>query len=105
LFSAYPPGSIFDIGGSRLPYAFKSLLEEKLFAQKGYQLVKADGTKQRLLPSVLLSCDRGLALWRLINRLPDYYQTCDEIELFEKFGVQIARYVPDGATLIDLGAG
>ncbi|KAF7505152.1 hypothetical protein GJ744_001218 [Endocarpon pusillum] len=69
------------------------------------EAVKADGTKQHLLPSALLSCNGSLVLWSLINRLPDYYQTRDKIKLFGKFGAQIARYVPDGATLIDSGAG
>ena len=96
---------MFDIGGSKLSLTLGPLLEEKLFALTGRQLIKADGTRQRLLPSALLSDDTGLSLWREINRLPDYYQTRDEIDLFAKFGAHIAQLVPDNATLIDLGAG
>lgn len=103
--TAYTPGTVFDIGGSKLSHTLGPLLEEKLFALTGRQLIKADGSTQRLLPSALLSDDTGLNLWRQVNRLPDYYQTRDEIELLAKFGAQIAKLVPENATLIDLGAG
>lgn len=102
---AHPAGSVVDIGGSQLPTVLQHLLHEKLFALSGHQLQKPDGKAQHLLPSAVLSDGKGLDIWKRINRLPRYYQTRDEIELFEKYGEEIARYVPSGATLIDFGGG
>ena len=100
-----PRGSIIDIGGSRLGETLKSCLQEKLFGQYGYQLRKEDGSRQHLLPSPLLSDDKGLTIWRDIVRLPHYYQTCDEVELFKKYGEEIAQNIPEGASILDLGCG
>lgn len=94
-----------DIGGSQLASVLQHLLHEKLFALSGHQIQKPDGSPQHLLPSALFSDDKGLEIWKQINRLPNYYQTRDEIELFEQYGEVIARYVPSGATLIDFGSG
>lgn len=88
-----------------MPTRLKHLLQTKLFAQSGNQLRKNDGQLQRLLPSVLLSDDGGLDLWRGVTRMPNYYGTRDEIEIFEKYGADIGNHLPEGATLIDLGSG
>lgn len=103
--STYLQGSIVDIGGSRLNETLKLSLQEKLFGLHGHQLRKVDGSRQHLLPSPLLSDDNGLTLWREINRLPDYYQTCDEVELFETSGKEIAEHILDGVSILDLGCG
>lgn len=103
--STHQQGSIVDIGGSRLNETLKLYLQEKFFGLHGHQLRKVDGSRQYLLPSPLLSDDKGLTLWREINRLPHYYQTYDEVELFETYGEKIAEYIPEGASILDLGCG
>jgi len=44
-------------------------------------------------------------MWQSINRLPEYYQTRDEIELLKRNGEELAQYLEDGVTLVDLGSG
>jgi uncharacterized SAM-dependent methyltransferase len=90
-------GDVIDIGGSRLSDSLKKMLERKL--------LREDRPGQRLLPSALLSDDRGLGIWRHLNRLPDYYQTRDEILLLEQHGSEIARHMAQGSVLLDLGSG
>lgn len=86
---------ILDIGGSNLRESLLPMLQNRM--------LKPD--EQCVLPSPLLSDDRGLALWRKINRLPGYYQTNEEVELLELYGTEIADLICPGTTLIDLGCG
>jgi uncharacterized SAM-dependent methyltransferase len=95
--SEYDTGIVLDIGGSNLSKTLKTLLEEKL--------LQRNGQAQCLLPSALLSDDAGLQLWHQINRLPDYYQTSDEVELFAQHSSGIAESVEDNTSLVDLGCG
>ena len=61
---------------------------------------------RRVLPSALLSSDdTGARLWRELTRLPEYYQTRDEIALLEAHGAEIVGLVPRGCYLIDAGSG
>jgi uncharacterized SAM-dependent methyltransferase len=59
----------------------------------------------RLMPSSVLHDENGLKMWKVMNRLPDYYQTKDEIELLETNGKELAKRLEDGVTLVDLGSG
>ena len=90
-------GDVIDIGGSHLSDTFREML--------GRKLLKEDRPGQRLLPSALLSDDKGLRIWRQLNRLPDYYQTRDEIHLLEQHGSDIAQHMASGSVVLDLGSG
>ncbi|KAB8336716.1 hypothetical protein FH972_021025 [Carpinus fangiana] len=89
-------GSISDIGGSRIHLSLKTLIYDQLFHSR---------PDHRVLPSSLLSDDEGLRLWHKINRMPDYYQTSDEVELLEMYGEEIARKIDPNTAMIDLGCG
>ena len=91
------PGTVFDIGGSNVGSYHLSLLNE--------MLLKRHDRQQRVLPSALLYDDIGLQIWSRITRLPDYYQTRDEIDLLDHHSAEIATYVLEGCTLLDLGSG
>lgn len=91
-------GAVIDIGGSkmrdyvkvRLMDAFKLLIPSLM----------------PVLPDELLYDDVGLPIWNRIIFNPAFYQTHDEIALFDKNGAAIAKHVQKkGVTLIDLGAG
>jgi hypothetical protein len=90
-------GDVIDIGGSHLPDTLREMLERKL--------LKEDKPGQRLLPSALLSDDKGLRIWRQLTRLPDYYQTRNEIHLLEQYGSDIAQHMAPGSVVLDLGSG
>jgi len=90
---------VIDIGGSRIQETLKKELQRKLLWSLGrFQ-------KHRLLPASVLHDDVGLTMWQSINRLPEYYQTRDEIELLKRNGQELAQYLEDGVTLVDLGSG
>ena len=91
------PWTVIDIGGGIMSHTLKSMMEKTF-------LVK-DKEQRRLLPPALLSDEAGLRIWRDITRLPNYYQTREEISLLNKHGREIASHVADGCILIDLGCG
>jgi hypothetical protein len=90
-------GTVIDIGGSRVPIFLKNMLDEKFLMNAG--------RNQCLLPSAMLHDDTGLRIWRKLNRLPDYYQTRDEIDLLKRNGGDLARFLAETRTLVDLGCG
>jgi L-histidine N-alpha-methyltransferase len=47
----------------------------------------------------------GSRLFEAITELPEYYPTRTEADIFATHGDAMARHVPPGATLVDLGAG
>ncbi|MFY7984430.1 MAG: L-histidine N(alpha)-methyltransferase, partial [Burkholderiaceae bacterium] len=47
----------------------------------------------------------GSRLFEAITELPEYYPTRTEAEIFALHGQDMARVMPERATLIDLGAG
>ena len=81
----------------------------------------------RQLPTLLLYDENGLQLFEKVGRFPataaqaglrfayadpaqitylkEYYLTNDEIEVLESSAVAIAREIPDGAMVIELGSG
>ncbi|KAK4032198.1 hypothetical protein C8A01DRAFT_20702 [Parachaetomium inaequale] len=86
---------ILDIGGSRLNESLRDMLVSRMLTP-GNQCV---------LPSALLSDDNGSVLWQQINRLPDYYQTREEISLLEAHGNDIADLIAPNTVLVDIGCG
>ncbi|KAH7019401.1 hypothetical protein EDB80DRAFT_759657 [Ilyonectria destructans] len=81
-------GAVIDIGGSldalRAPYSANA---------------------KPVLPDELLYDDVGPPIWNEIIFTPEFYQTHDEIVLFDKHGADIAARVQQGITVVDLGAG
>lgn len=98
-FSTIPPHSeILDIGGSAMHESIKQRLHDSLYTEP------ADG-KPRVLPDELLYDDAGLAIWADIIFTKEFYQTADEITLFEMNSDEIAQHIPINSIMTDLGAG
>ncbi|KAH7157719.1 histidine-specific methyltransferase [Dactylonectria estremocensis] len=91
-------GDVVDIGGSRMSGDVSERLMEALKAPYS-------SNAKPVLPDELLYDDRGLPIWNKIIFTPEFYQTHDEIILFEKHGADIAARVRQGITVVDLGAG
>ncbi|KDR74728.1 hypothetical protein GALMADRAFT_99003 [Galerina marginata CBS 339.88] len=81
----------------------ESGLEEAIRAEVSAGLSRGYNDKE--LPSLLLYDEEGLRLFEEITYQPDYYLTGVEINLLSKYASQIADAVPDGATILELGAG
>ncbi|KAI6034926.1 histidine-specific methyltransferase [Pisolithus orientalis] len=60
---------------------------------------------EKELPNLLLYNEEGLRLFEQITYQPDYYLTGLEIDILSRHAHQIANSVPDGAILLELGAG
>ncbi|KAI5998970.1 histidine-specific methyltransferase [Pisolithus orientalis] len=60
---------------------------------------------EKELPNLLLYNEEGLRLFEQITYQPDYYLTGLEIDILSRYAHQIADSVPDGAILLELGAG
>ncbi|KAJ6444892.1 ADP-ribosylation factor family protein [Purpureocillium lavendulum] len=65
----------------------------------------ADGTGARALPTLLLYDAKGLQLFEDITYLDEYYLTNYEIELLKRSSAELARKIPAGAMVIELGSG
>lgn len=90
---------ILDIGGSAMREGILRRLKVALLDQK-------PGSQQPpVLPDELLYDDVGLDIWANIIFTPEFYQTRDEILLFEQNSREIARHIPIGSVMVDLGAG
>lgn len=61
--------------------------------------------QHRLLPASVLHDDKGLKMWRGMTRLPQYYQTRDEIEMLQENGEELVKQIGGSHCLIDLGCG
>lgn len=66
---------------------------------------KDNESRKPTLPDELLYDDSGLPIWNEIISTREFYQTHDEVALFEQHGEKIAKRVKSGVTMIDLGAG
>jgi hypothetical protein len=91
-------GEILDIGGSRM------------YDDVGEQLAKVlrrpyDPKHIPTLPDELLYHAEGLEWWNKIIWQKPFYQTHDEIRLFDAHGADIISRMQPGVTMIDLGAG
>ena len=90
---------ILDIGGSAMRGGILGRLKEALLSQKH------GDNRPIVLPDELLYDDIGLDIWAKIIFTPEFYQTRDEIELFERNSDEIAKHIPIGSVMVDLGAG
>ncbi|EFR05451.1 DUF323 domain-containing protein [Nannizzia gypsea CBS 118893] len=90
-------GTVIDIGGGRLERSLKELTE--------YQFLGSNDGNPRDLPTGLFYNTRGLQIWGDITRLPEYRQTQDEIDLLNLFKGQVADWIVEGCTIIDMGSG
>jgi uncharacterized SAM-dependent methyltransferase len=68
-------------------------------------LIGKDDQNRHFLCDFFFSDDNGLAIWKKINCLPDYYQTDHEVELLKNHGKDISSYIKEGTAIIDLGCG
>lgn len=87
-------GTVVDIGGSKMYDSVAERLFETLNAPYS-------STSKPVLPDELLYDDVGLPIWNQIIFTPEFYQTHDEIALFDKHGADIAKRVQAGVTVID----
>ncbi|KAI6126611.1 histidine-specific methyltransferase [Pisolithus sp. B1] len=60
---------------------------------------------EKELPGLLLYNEEGLRLFEQITYQPDYYLTGLEIDILSRHAHQIANSIPNGAILLELGAG
>ncbi|KZL79403.1 duf323 domain-containing protein [Colletotrichum incanum] len=95
-------GSVLDIGGGQMSSNILSDLRRVFDVAERPDT----GGGPPTMPDELLYDDKGLAIWADIIFTPQFYQTRDEIVLFERHSGELARdYIPNDATMIDLGAG
>ncbi|PTB69054.1 hypothetical protein BBK36DRAFT_1166928 [Trichoderma citrinoviride] len=91
-------GDVMDIGGSRMHEDIGERLSRVLTAVYG-------PNAKPTLPDELLYTDVGLPIWNEIIFTPEFYQTHDEIALFDAHGSELVRRLQPGVTLVDLGVG
>lgn len=89
----------FDILDIRRKRTTASLLDEL-----GEQL-RGEHGKEKQLPTILLYDERGLKLFEEITYLEEYYLTNAEIEVLQAHSDSIAKEIPHGAQIIELGSG
>jgi EasF-like predicted methyltransferase len=87
-------GAVVDIGGSNMYDDVAKRLEETLVAPYS-------STSKPTLPDELLYDDVGLPIWNEIIFTPEFYQTHDEIALFDKHGADVAARCQAGVTIVD----
>ena len=61
--------------------------------------------KEKTLPTLLLYDDQGLKLFERITYLEEYYLTGEEISVLEEHADDIARCMPAGCMVVELGSG
>lgn len=59
----------------------------------------------RKLPTLLLYNEKGLQIFEDITYLDEYYLTNYEIEVLKRSSTEIARQIPEGSMVIELGSG
>ncbi|OOF90644.1 hypothetical protein ASPCADRAFT_409902 [Aspergillus carbonarius ITEM 5010] len=57
------------------------------------------------MPELLLWDEKGLRYFEDVTYTPSYYLTNEEIALLEKYKYQIAKNIPSGSMLVELGSG
>ncbi|PWY91603.1 hypothetical protein BO94DRAFT_397650 [Aspergillus sclerotioniger CBS 115572] len=57
------------------------------------------------MPELLLWDEKGLRYFEDVTYAPSYYLTSEEIGLLEKYKYQIAKNIPSGSMLVELGSG
>ncbi|KAF4125637.1 L-histidine Nalpha-methyltransferase / hercynylcysteine S-oxide synthase [Geosmithia morbida] len=91
-------GEVLDIGGSTMMATVEDSLRATIEAPY-------DPSAKPTLPDELLYDDVGLPIWNKIIFTPEFYQTHDEIAMFDQNGLEIVARTQPGVTMIDLGAG
>lgn len=86
---------IIDIRGVPVESSLKQEIISSFLAKPG----------QRSLPTILLYDQRGLQIFEEITYLEEYYLTNDEISVLEASASEIARSIPDGSMVVELGSG
>ena len=61
--------------------------------------------KEKTLPTLLLYDSEGLKLFERITYLEEYYLTGEEIKVLEEHADGIAKCMPAGGMLVELGSG
>jgi uncharacterized SAM-dependent methyltransferase len=59
----------------------------------------------KILSTLVLYDQKGLQLFQEITYLDEYYLTNAEIEVLELYSEEIARNIPHGAEVVELGSG
>lgn len=99
--SSMENGTVLDIGGSSLTTDIGARLRDVLKS-------KDEGGKKPVLPDEYLYNDLGLELWRRFISQHEFYQTRDEVAMFQANGKDIAKqFARDSKKLflLDIGAG
>ncbi|KEY71593.1 hypothetical protein S7711_06054 [Stachybotrys chartarum IBT 7711] len=87
-------GEVLDIGGSGVFSEVRKGLVKTLEANYNPDCKLA-------LPDELLYDDVGLDIWSKIISTAEFYQTADEIAIFENHGAEVAKLLKPEATTID----
>lgn len=87
---------ILDIRRKQKSSSLRNELGEKLRGEQG---------NEKQLPTILLYDERGLKLFEEITYLEEYYLTNAEIEALKTHADSIAKEIPHGAQMIELGSG
>ena len=61
--------------------------------------------EEKQMPTILLYDERGLKLFEEITYLEEYYLTNAEIEVLNAHSDSIAKEIPHGVQIIELGSG
>lgn len=69
------------------------------------QKLRGEQGKEKKLPTILLYDERGLKLFEEITYLEEYYLTNAEIEVLNTYSDSIAKEIPHGVQMIELGSG
>lgn len=88
--------SILDIREEELSF---SLLDDI------HQMLRPGEGGEKRMPTMLLYDAKGLQLFEDITYLEEYYLTNAEIEVLENHSGEIAKLVPAGSLLLELGSG
>lgn len=65
----------------------------------------ASGDEPPTFPSLLLWNERGLKIFEAITYSKEYYLTRSEIDVLERYSVEIAGKMKPGTMLVELGSG
>ncbi|KAM5345289.1 hypothetical protein ACJ41O_011151 [Fusarium nematophilum] len=90
-----PLPNIIDIRGEHVEINLKEEVASMFNPEDG----------PRKLPTLLLYNEKGLQLFEDITYLDEYYLTNYEIEVLKQSATDIARQVPEGSMVIELGSG
>ena len=82
----------------------RSFKDTSLVDDISRSLHKAEATEKEL-PTLLLYDEAGLKLFEDITYLDEYYLTNEELALLHEHANSIAKNIPDGAILCELGSG